>query len=95
MLNPTMLAECKDIIFNKSNLPETVKEPVHQAISNLILLEYGHKDFLSRELVGEEVRGNVATAIITAHGGDHKPLIDWFMQYESPAEGTEAPAWEG
>lgn len=94
-LSETMLSECKDVIFNESNLPESVKEPVHQAIKHMINLEYSHKDFLSREIAREGVRINPLAALITIHGGDDKPFIDWFMTYEMPAEGAAAPAWGG
>lgn len=90
MLNPVMLAECKDIIFNQSKLPESVKEPVHMAINHLIVLEHGYKDFLSRELVGEGTRAGVASMLITDHGGDDTALIDWFMGYENATEEQKA-----
>lgn len=83
-LNPKMLEECKDIIFNKSELPESVKEPVHLAVKNLIVLEYGYKDFLSREMCGEFIRGNSISTLIQLHGGNEAVFDEWFSKYEEP-----------
>ena len=91
MLNPQMLAEAKDIIFNKSNLPESVKEPVHIAIKNIMALENTYNDFLSREIAGEGTRGNILFDLVTVHGGDSQTLIDWFMSYETAD--SASPAW--
>lgn len=84
-LNPKMLEECKDIIFNKSELPESVKEPVHMAVHNLIVLEYSYKDFLSREVCGTEVRAEPIRMLINMHGGNTDNFNTWFSGYE----GTE------
>ena len=87
MLNPEMLAEAKDIIYNKSDLPESVKEPVHIAIKSIMALENTYKDFLSREIAGEGTRGNVLFNLISDHGGDNKSFVDFFMRYETSAKG--------
>jgi uncharacterized membrane protein len=81
-LNPKMLEECKDIIFNKSELPESVKEPVHMAVHNLIVLEYSYVDFLSREVCYTDYRADPIRSIIEVHGGKIDNFNTWFEGYE-------------
>lgn len=87
-LSEQMLSECKDVIFNKSKLLESVKEPIHQAISHLMVLEHGYKDFLSREIAGEGTRGNILSNLIADHGGDPEPFIEFFNGYEYGTSGV-------
>jgi len=96
-LNPKMLKECKDIIFNKSELPETVKEPMHLAVKNLIVLEYSYEDFLSREKVGEGMRADVIRMLIDQHGGNPSEFNEWFAVYEGDSKSRSvvtASPWE-
>lgn len=89
MLNQEMLQGLKEVIFEKSKLPETVKEPVHIAVKTIVTLEYGYGDFLSREISGEGVRGDAIRVLITLHGGDVSEFNTWFQQYEGAnAEGV-------
>lgn len=94
-LNPTMLAECRDVIFNDCSLPESNKEPVHLAVKNLFMLEFAYKDFLSREMCGEFKRVNPILEIIALCGGDSLPFEDWFNSYESPTEEAKAAGTMG
>lgn len=97
MLNKTMLDECKDVIFNQSGLSEPLREPVHMAIKNLIVLEYAYEDFLSRENSGTGARVNPLLMLIDINGGDSKCFLDWFMTYENATEEQKAagtaPSW--
>lgn len=86
MLNQTMLEEFKDVIFNKSSLPETVKEPIHIAVKVIVSLEYSYEDFLSREVSGSNKRADVIRDLILLHGGDITEFNDWFKQYEGSVE---------
>lgn len=90
MLNQTMLEEFKDVIFNKSNLPETVKEPIHIAVKVMVSLEYSYEDFLSREISGTNKRADVIRDLILLHGGDITEFNNWFKQYEGSAEEKSA-----
>ena len=95
-LNPVMLEEAKDVIYNECGLPESNKEPVHLAIKNLFMLEFAYKDFLSREMAGEVARVEPILDIIRRCDGNAAPFLEWFMGYEKP-EGSKAVAspWFG
>jgi hypothetical protein len=81
-LNPTMLEELKNIIYNESKLPESVKDPIHITVKVLASLEYSYEDFLSRQKVGETVRANIVRELIDSHGGDSAAFTKWFDGYE-------------
>lgn len=81
-LNQQMLQGCKDIIYNKSKLPESVKEPVHIAVTTIISLEYSYRDFLSREVCGANRRADSIRVLINLHGGDVTEFDNWFEYYE-------------
>lgn len=82
MLNEQMLKEFKDVIFLNSNLPESVKEPIHVAVKVIVSLEYAYGDFLSREICGTNSRANVIRELITIHGGSVHSFDEWFLRYE-------------
>lgn len=87
-LNPEMLSGCKDIIYNQSKLPESVKEPIHIATKVIMTLENSYEDFLSREICGEMTRAEPVLSMIKLHGGDPEPLQYWLSNYE-----TQKSAW--
>lgn len=90
MLYQTMLEEFKDIIFNKSGLPDTVKEPVHVAVKVIVSLEYSYEDFLSREISGTNKRADIIRDLILLHGGDITEFDAWFEQYEGTTENAKS-----
>lgn len=81
-LNATMLSECKEVIYNKCNLPDSVKEPIHLATKALFALEYSYEDFLSREMAGEIDRFGPIELLISLHGGDIILFREWYEKYE-------------
>lgn len=83
-LNAKMLNEAKDVIYNHSGLPDSVKEPVHIATKILFSLEFAYEDFLSREICGEVRRANPIISMIDVHGGDSSAFKAWFVRYEKP-----------
>lgn len=83
-LNPKMLDEMKDVIFNKCDLPDSVKEPVHLTAKLLATLENAYSSFLSREVCGEMTRANPIVSLIDVHGGNSVPFVEWFSAYEKP-----------
>ena len=102
-LNPVMLEEAKNVIYNECGLPESNKEPVHLAVKNLFMLEFAYKDFLSREMTEGYNRASPIFEIIALCGGDSEPFANWFMGYEgnekmigmegSSAESSSVLAW--
>lgn len=91
-LNTEMLSGCKEVIYNQSKLPESVKEPIHLATKVIISLENSYEDFLSRELCGEMTRANPIVSMIELHGGDPTALLKWLSGYETAEVGTRS-AW--